>query len=105
MPSYLTIRGVTLTPEGQILVAAREGAYRSSDSGATWEHVTNGLPDKNISSISYDADSKRLLATSTATGVIFEARTAAAVGSAVRCRISAAPHQRGARALRGGYAI
>ena len=34
LPSYLTIRGVTLTPEGQILVAAREGAYRSSDSGA-----------------------------------------------------------------------
>ena len=31
----------------------------------------NGLPDKNVSSISYDRAGKRLLATSTATGVIF----------------------------------
>jgi photosystem II stability/assembly factor-like uncharacterized protein len=72
LPSYLTIRGVTLTPDGKILVAAREGAYRSPDSGATWEHVLNGLPDKNISSISYDEGSKLLLATSTTTGVVFE---------------------------------
>jgi photosystem II stability/assembly factor-like uncharacterized protein len=74
LPSYLTIRGVTVTPDSRVLVAAREGAYRSSDSGATWEHMLNGLPDKNISSISYDAASKRLLATSTATGVVFESR-------------------------------
>lgn len=74
LPSYLTIRGVTLTPKGQILVAAREGAYRSSNSGATWEHLLNGLPDKNISSISYDQEGKRLLATSTATGVVFLSR-------------------------------
>jgi photosystem II stability/assembly factor-like uncharacterized protein len=72
LPSYLTIRGLTLTPDGTVLVAAREGAYRSSDSGLTWEHVLDGLPDKNISSISYDERSKLLLATSTATGVVFE---------------------------------
>jgi len=72
LPSYLTIRGVTLTPDGTVLVAAREGAYRSADSGATWEHALNGLPDKNISSISYDESRKLLLATSTATGVVFE---------------------------------
>jgi len=75
LSSYITsIHGVTLTPEGEILVASREGAYRSSDSGATWEHVVNGLPDKNISSIAYDQGRKRLLATSTATGVVFESR-------------------------------
>ena len=74
LPSYLTIRAVTVTPDSRILIAAREGAYRSADSGATWEHVTNGLPDKNISSISYDDVSKRLFATSTATGVIFESQ-------------------------------
>jgi photosystem II stability/assembly factor-like uncharacterized protein len=72
LPSYLTIRSVTVTPDQQILVAAREGAYRSSDSGATWEHMLNGLPDKNISSITYDVGSRRLLATSTATGVVFD---------------------------------
>jgi photosystem II stability/assembly factor-like uncharacterized protein len=75
LSSYITsIHGVTVTPEGQILVASREGAFRSADSGATWEHVVNGIPDKNISSIAYDQGRKRLLATSTATGVVFESR-------------------------------
>lgn len=75
LSSYVTsIHGVTVTPEGQILLASREGAFRSSDSGATWEHMVNGLPDKNISSIAYDSYGKRLLATSTATGVVFESR-------------------------------
>jgi photosystem II stability/assembly factor-like uncharacterized protein len=73
LASYVTtIRGVTITPEAQILVASREGAFRSFDSGTTWEHMVNGLPDKNISSISYDETSKRLLATSVATGVVFQ---------------------------------
>ncbi len=73
LPNYLTsIRSVTVTPDAQILVASREGAFRSSDSGATWEHMMNGLPDKNISSISYDGKGKRVLATSNATGVVFE---------------------------------
>jgi photosystem II stability/assembly factor-like uncharacterized protein len=73
LTSYITsLYGVTITPDGQILVASREGAFRSSDSGATWEHILNGLPDKNISSISYDQGGKRLLATSTATSIVFE---------------------------------
>jgi photosystem II stability/assembly factor-like uncharacterized protein len=72
LPNYLTsIRNVMVTPDGQILMASREGAFRSSDSGATWEHMMNGLPDKNVSSISYDHKGKRLLATSMATGVVF----------------------------------
>jgi photosystem II stability/assembly factor-like uncharacterized protein len=75
LSSYITaIHGVTLTPEGEILVASREGAFRSTDSGATWEHIVNGIPDKNISSIAYDQSKKRLLATSIATGVIFESK-------------------------------
>jgi len=75
LSSYITsIHGVTLTPEGEILIASREGAFRSSDSGTTWEHVVNGIPDKNISSIVYDQGRKRLLATSTATGVVFESK-------------------------------
>jgi photosystem II stability/assembly factor-like uncharacterized protein len=75
LSSYITsIHGVTLTPEGEILIASREGAFRSSDSGTTWEHVVNGIPDKNISSIAYDQGRKRLLATSTATGVVFESK-------------------------------
>jgi photosystem II stability/assembly factor-like uncharacterized protein len=72
LSSYITsLYGLAIAPDGEILVASREGAFRSSDSGATWEHMVNGLPDKNISSITYDSTGKRLLATSTATGVVF----------------------------------
>jgi photosystem II stability/assembly factor-like uncharacterized protein len=72
LASYVTsIRGVTVTPEAQIIVASHEGAFGSSDSGQTWHHLTNGLPDKNISSVTYDSSRKRLLATSTETGVVF----------------------------------
>jgi photosystem II stability/assembly factor-like uncharacterized protein len=71
--SISSIRGVTIS-DGQIMFASREGAYRSPNAGAGWEHMQNGLPDKNISSISYDQSNKRLLATSTETGVVFESQ-------------------------------
>ena len=77
LSSYVSsIRGVTVTPEGQIMFASREGAFRSPNAGGGWEHMQNGLPDKNISSISYDRSNKRLLATSTETGVVFESMDA-----------------------------
>ena len=66
------IRGVTVTPDSQIFVASREGGFRSTDSGSTWSHVLAGLPDKDITSITYDASGSRLLATSMQTGVIFQ---------------------------------
>jgi photosystem II stability/assembly factor-like uncharacterized protein len=66
------VRNVTVTPDGEILVASREGAFSSADSGTTWEHLLAGLPDKDLTSIAYDESHKRLLATSSATGVIFE---------------------------------
>jgi photosystem II stability/assembly factor-like uncharacterized protein len=73
MPISLSgIRGVTVTPDVQILVASREGAFRSTDSGATWQRMLNGLPDRDISSISYDESGKNLLATSMATSMVFQ---------------------------------
>jgi photosystem II stability/assembly factor-like uncharacterized protein len=66
------IRGVAITPDSQIFVASREGAFHSSDGGDNWEHVVTGLPDKDITSITWDGSGKRLLATSYQTGVIFE---------------------------------
>ena len=72
LPSYVTnVRGLTVTPDGQILVASREGAFQSTDSGATWNKMLAGIPDKDITSVMYDAQGKRLLATSSQTGVIF----------------------------------
>jgi photosystem II stability/assembly factor-like uncharacterized protein len=75
LPSYVvSIRGAAISSDGQFLVASREGAFRSGDSGTTWEHVLNGLPAKDITSVSFDFAHKRLLATSDATGVIFESQ-------------------------------
>ncbi len=75
LPSYVVgIRNVAIASNSQIMVAAREGAFRSGDGGATWEHAVNGLPGKDITSVSFDPTHKRLLATSDATGVIFESR-------------------------------
>jgi photosystem II stability/assembly factor-like uncharacterized protein len=67
-----SIRGVAATPTGEIFLASREGAFRSSDAGGSWEKLVSGLPDHDISSISYDPSAQRLLATSLLTGLVFE---------------------------------
>ena len=75
LPPYVVgIRNAAIAFDSQIMIAAREGAFRSADGGATWEHVVNGLPGKDITSVSFDFTRKRLLATSDMTGVIFESR-------------------------------
>jgi photosystem II stability/assembly factor-like uncharacterized protein len=75
LPSYvMSIHSVAIVGDGQFLVASREGAYRTGDGGATWEHVVNGIPAKDITSLNFDVSHKRLLATSDSTGVIFESR-------------------------------
>ncbi len=68
------IRGVTVTPDVQIMVASREGAFRSTDSGTTWQRMLNGLPDRDISSITYDESGKDLLATSMAITTVFQSK-------------------------------
>jgi photosystem II stability/assembly factor-like uncharacterized protein len=73
-PFVSSIRSLTITPDKQIMIASREGAFRSPNAGGGWEHMQNGLPDKNISSITYDQSGHRLLATSTETGVVFESQ-------------------------------
>lgn len=75
LPTYVvSIRSAAIASDSQIMIASREGAFRSGDGGATWEHVVNGLPGKDLTSVSFDATHKRMLATSDATGVIFESR-------------------------------
>jgi photosystem II stability/assembly factor-like uncharacterized protein len=73
LASYpINVRSVTLSPDGQIFIATREGAFHSADSGKSWNHIMAGLPDKDITSVAYDGNHKRLLATSGQTGVVFE---------------------------------
>jgi len=70
-PFVVSIRAMALAGDS-IVLASREGAYRSGDNGANWDHIVNGIPGKDITSVSYDSSRKRMLATSDATGVIFE---------------------------------
>jgi photosystem II stability/assembly factor-like uncharacterized protein len=75
LPTYVvSIRSAAIASESQFMVASREGAFRSDDGGLTWQQAANGLPSKDITSVSFDATHKQLLATSDATGVIFESR-------------------------------
>ncbi len=75
LPAYVvSIHNAAIASDSQIVIASREGAFRSGDGGVTWEHVVSGLPSKDITSVSFDPTHKRLLATSDATGVIFESR-------------------------------
>ena len=68
------IRSVTVTADADILVASQGGGFRSSDGGQSWARVLNGLPERNISSISYDEYGQRLLATSNESSVIYESK-------------------------------
>ncbi|MGB9235456.1 MAG: transcriptional regulator [Terriglobales bacterium] len=75
LPNYVvSIRSAAIASDSQFLIASREGAYRSNDGGATWDHIVDGLPAKDITSVSFDATHQRVLATSDSTGVIFESR-------------------------------
>jgi photosystem II stability/assembly factor-like uncharacterized protein len=75
LPSYVvSIRSAAVASDREIMIASREGAFRSGDGGATWEHVVNGLPSKDITYVHFDSTHKRMLATSDVTGVIFESR-------------------------------
>ncbi len=73
VPTYVkAIFGVTIAPDA-IWLATREGAVRSSDGGATWEHTLGGLPSRNVAAIEYDIYGHRLLATVSG-GQLFESR-------------------------------
>lgn len=69
-----SVYGVAVTPNA-LWISTREGAARSTDFGATWEHVLSGLPSREIASIKYDAASARMMATTFA-GDLYESRDA-----------------------------
>src|SRR5207245_8833918 len=51
LASYVSsIRGLSLTPDGEILVAAREGPLGRSDSGSPWEQRLHGQQHKTLTS-------------------------------------------------------
>ncbi|HEV2990370.1 MAG TPA: transcriptional regulator [Candidatus Angelobacter sp.] len=65
------INGVLLDHDGNIWVAAREGAFRSTDAGDSWQFM-GALKLSNIASIQYDSETHRFLANASASTGIFE---------------------------------
>lgn len=73
LPQFITIvRDVAIAPDFTFWMASREGVFRSSDSGDTWEHVLSGLPAMNAAAIRYDEHGKRFLVASTVSPLIYE---------------------------------
>src|SRR5215469_4421089 len=67
----VTIHGLAISkPDNDIFVAAHEGGFRSLDLGRSWHRMLNGLPEKNVSSISWEHG--LIYATSKDTGVVFQ---------------------------------
>lgn len=72
-PAYVnSVRGMTITSDSAIWIAAREGAFRSTDGGHNFVHMRGGLPEHDVKSILYDDAGKRLLATSGSTADVYQ---------------------------------
>jgi len=72
LPREITsISSVTVDDQQVIFMAAREGAYRSEDGGLSWLRLKH-LPVTNLSSIYYDKEGRRLLATAYHSSYVFE---------------------------------
>jgi photosystem II stability/assembly factor-like uncharacterized protein len=72
LPSYVNgIQSLTISPDGQIIIASRKGAFRGWSLGTRWGRMRFGLPSTNITSVTYDEGHRRLLATMAENTAIF----------------------------------
>jgi photosystem II stability/assembly factor-like uncharacterized protein len=72
VPQIVTsIVGLCAAPDHSVWFASREGAYRSSDGGETWERIST-LPIVDLAACKYDADNKRMLVTGMRSTEIFQ---------------------------------
>lgn len=72
IPSDVTmISNIAVAPANRLYLAAREGAYRSEDSGLSWERLTR-LPVNQLTSIYYDEEEQRLLTMSYTSTQVFQ---------------------------------
>ena len=101
VPNFITvINGATVAPDGSLWMATQQGAMRSTDDGKTWDHVTGGLPWKQILEVSLDAPNHRMLATARDTRGVY-----ASTDNGATWKYSAGSELlvRGAVGFRGGY--
>jgi photosystem II stability/assembly factor-like uncharacterized protein len=66
-----TVSTAAVDNNGIIWIATREGAFRSTDAGYSWQYVA-GLPLSNITTLEYDAENRRMLAAGAVSTSIFE---------------------------------
>lgn len=71
LDSASLINGVFLDRTGDIWVAAREGAFRSTDACDSWQYV-RALTLSNVASIQYDDENRRFLASGSGSTGIYE---------------------------------
>jgi len=68
------IHGVTITPDGDVWVASKEGAFHAASGSNNFEHVLSGLPYHDLGAIAFDVNNNRLIASSNVSGEVFESR-------------------------------
>ena len=74
LPSYaLGISGVAVAADA-LWIVARDGAFFSKDSGATWEHVIVGPPAQNLVHVTYDPNRRQMVGVAGETGDIYESQ-------------------------------
>lgn len=75
LPRYVNgIQNLTVTPDEQIIIATREGAFRSRNLGVRWTRIYRGLPSKHINWITYDRSHQRLLTTTADSTAVYESQ-------------------------------
>jgi photosystem II stability/assembly factor-like uncharacterized protein len=75
LPNFVTrIANVSFGPKGEVWIITHMGAFRSKDSGQTWEHVMAGTPLTNLSFIGYDHEGGRLIGVAGLRGQIYESK-------------------------------
>jgi photosystem II stability/assembly factor-like uncharacterized protein len=71
LPTMLTrIHRVVFSPDGTLWLGAREGVYFTTDLGKSWLWI-HRLPFRDVDDLSWDAASKRLLASSQTSDQVF----------------------------------
>lgn len=70
-PIVASITDVAFDDHNDLFIASREGAYRSNDGGATWEHL-KWLPVDHLATIVFDDENHLLIATSNTSPGMYE---------------------------------
>jgi photosystem II stability/assembly factor-like uncharacterized protein len=71
LPEYVSSIADVAVDKSNIFLAAREGAFRSQDGGASWEYLRR-LPVNQLASMVFDEESQKLIAISHTSTEMFE---------------------------------